>query len=194
LKNNEEASQISQTWITLARILALMFVIAVSIIIVMLPEEQVSQLEGYGYPGIFLISILSNATVLVPAPGLLIVFSMGARFNPLWVGIAAGLGAAIGELSGYLAGFSGQAIIENRQLYERMVRWMKRNGPLTVVGLAFIPNPIFDLTGIAAGALKMPVSQFLFWAMIGKIIKMLITSYAGAGLFAIPWLNNLLVP
>jgi uncharacterized membrane protein YdjX (TVP38/TMEM64 family) len=192
LKNNEEANRFSQTWITLARILALILVIAVSIFIVILPEEEVSRLEGYGYPGIFLISILSNATVLVPAPGLLIVFSMGARFNPLWVGIAAGLGAAIGELSGYLAGFSGQAVIENRQMYERMVRWMKKNGPLTVVGLAFIPNPIFDLTGIAAGALKMPVMQFLFWAMIGKIIKMLITSYAGAGLFAIPWLNNLL--
>jgi membrane protein DedA with SNARE-associated domain len=193
LKNNEETSQFSQTWITLARILALIFVIAVSILIVMLPEEQVSQLEGYGYPGIFFLSILSNATVLVPAPGLLIVFSMGARVNPLWVGIAAGLGATIGELSGYLAGFSGQAIIENRQMYERMVGWMKKNGPLTIVGLAFIPNPIFDLTGIAAGALKMPVMQFLFWAMIGKIIKMLITAYAGAGLFSIPWLNDLLL-
>jgi membrane protein DedA with SNARE-associated domain len=194
LKNSEEARRFSQTWITLARILALILVIAVSIIIVMLPEEQVTRLEGYGYPGIFLISILSNATVLVPAPGLLIVFSMGARFNPLWVGIAAGLGATIGELSGYLAGFSGQAIIENRQMYERMVRWMKKNGPLTVVFLAFIPNPIFDLTGIAAGALKMPVTKFLFWAMIGKIIKMLITAYAGAGLFSIPWLNDLLLP
>lgn len=178
----------------MARILALIFVIVVSIYIVTIPEKQANQLEGYGYPGIFLLSILSNATVLVPAPGLIIVFSMGARFNPLWVGIAAGLGATIGELSGYLAGFSGQAIIENRKLYERMVQWMKRNGPLTVVSLAFIPNPIFDLTGIAAGALKMPVMQFLFWAMIGKIIKMLLTAYAGAGIFSIPWLNNLVTP
>jgi uncharacterized membrane protein YdjX (TVP38/TMEM64 family) len=194
LKNNKETGRFSQTWITVARILALIFIIAVSIYIVTIPEEQANQLEAYGYPGIFLLSILSNATVLVPAPGLIIVFSMGARFDPLWVGIAAGLGATIGELSGYLAGFSGQAIIENRQLYERMVQWMKRNGPLTVVSLAFIPNPIFDLTGIAAGALKMPVMQFLFWAMIGKIIKMLLTAYAGAGIFSIPWLNNLLSP
>jgi uncharacterized membrane protein YdjX (TVP38/TMEM64 family) len=194
LKNNKETKLFSQTWITVARILALIFVITISIFIVLIPEERISQFEAYGYPGVFLISILSNATVLVPAPGLIIVFSMGARFNPLWVGIAAGLGATIGELSGYLAGFSGQAIIENRKLYERMVQWMKRNGPLTVVSLAFIPNPIFDLTGIAAGALKMPVIQFLFWAMIGKIIKMLLTAYAGAGIFSIPWLNNLITP
>jgi membrane protein DedA with SNARE-associated domain len=192
LKNNQDAGQSHQIIITVARLLALIFVIAVSIYIIRIPEEQVGKLEGYGYPGIFIISILSNATVLIPAPGLVIVFSMGARFNPLWVGIAAGLGATIGELSGYLAGFSGQAIVENRQLYERMVSWMKKNGPLTVVSLAFIPNPIFDLTGIAAGALKMPIWKFLFWAMIGKIIKMLLTAYAGAGLFSTPWLNQML--
>ncbi len=194
MKNNQGSNSSTQILITIARVLALIFIIALSIYIIKIPEEQVAQLEGYGYPGIFIISILSNATVLIPAPGLVVVFSMGTRFNPLWVGIFAGLGATIGELSGYLAGFSGQAIIENRQLYERMVTWMKKNGPLTVVSLAFIPNPVFDLTGIAAGALKMPIWKFLFWAMIGKIIKMLLTAYAGAGLFSIPWLNEILSP
>ncbi len=194
MKNNQESNSSTQILITIARVLALIFIIALSIYIIKIPEEQVAQLEGYGYPGIFIISILSNATVLIPAPGLVVVFSMGTRFNPLWVGIFAGLGATIGELSGYLAGFSGQAIIENRKLYERMVTWMKKNGPLTVVSLAFIPNPVFDLTGIAAGALKMPIWKFLFWAMIGKIIKMLLTAYAGAGLFSIPWLNEILSP
>lgn len=194
MKNNLSSNSSTQILISIARILALIFVIFISVYIITIPEEQVNQLEGYGYPGIFILSILSNATVLIPAPGLVVVFSMGTRFNPFWVGIAAGLGATIGELSGYLAGFSGQAIIENRQLYERMVTWMKKNGPLTVVSLAFIPNPVFDLTGIAAGALKMPIWKFLFWAMIGKIIKMLITAYAGAGLFSIPWLNEMLSP
>ena len=37
---------------------------------------------------------------------------MGAIFNPIGVAVAAGLGAAIGELSGYLAGFSGQGVVE----------------------------------------------------------------------------------
>jgi membrane protein YqaA with SNARE-associated domain len=194
LKNSQDSNSSAQSLITIARILALIFVIAISIYIIRIPEEQVGQLESYGYPGIFILSILSNATVLIPAPGLVVVFSMGTRFNPLWVGIAAGLGATIGELSGYLAGFSGRAIIENRQLYERMVIWMKKNGPLTVVILAIIPNPIFDLSGIAAGALKMPIWQFLVWAMIGKTIKMLLTAYAGAGLFSVPWINEMLSP
>lgn len=171
----------------LLRALALIVVIAISLAIFLLPDEQARQLERYGYPGLFFLSILSNATVLLPAPGLLIVFSMGARFHPLGIALAAGTGAAIGELSGYLAGFSGQAIIEDANAYQRMVGWMQRNGSLTVLFLAFLPNPLFDLTGIAAGALKMRLGRFLLWCWVGKVGKMLLVALAGAGVFALPW-------
>ena len=90
---------------TISRIVALLFVIAITIYILYMPEEQVDRFEDWGYVGIFLLSILANATVIIPAPGLLIVFSMAAKFDPLWVGVAAGLGATLGELSGYLAGY-----------------------------------------------------------------------------------------
>lgn len=179
---------------TIARIIALLFVIAITIGILYLPEEQVEKLEGWGYIGIFLLSILANATVIIPAPGLLFVFSLASRFDPLWVGVAAGLGATLGELSGYLAGYSGQAVIENQKRYDQLVGWMEKNGPLTVAILAFIPNPLFDLAGMIAGILKMPVIRFLFFAMIGKIPKMLLTAYAGAGVLNAPWLTKLLAP
>lgn len=183
-----------KTGINVARILAFIFVIAITVYILFLPEDEAARLESYGYAGIFLISILANATVLIPAPGLVIVFSMGAKFSPLLVGLAAGAGATLGELSGYLAGFSGQAIIEDRGRYNQMVRWMEKNGPLTISLLAFIPNPLFDLAGMVAGALKMPVFKFLLYALVGKVIKMVIFAYAGAGLLSIPWLENLFTP
>ncbi len=178
----------------IARIVALALVIGISLYLFTLPEEQIARLEAYGYPGIFLLSILVNATILLPVPGVLLVFSMGAVFHPLGVALAAGTGAAIGELSGYLAGFSGQAVLERNDIYQRMVDWMQRYGSLAVVALAFLPNPFFDLTGMAAGALKMRVSRFLFWCVIGKIMRMLVIAYAGAGLFNLPWLNNLFRP
>jgi len=195
LKNNEPASERkNKTRLTIARIVALVFVIAITVYIVYMPEQQAEQLESYGYVGIFLISILANATVIIPAPGLVIVFSMGAKFAPLLVGIAAGLGATIGELSGYLAGFSGQAVIEDQKRYDLMVKWMQKNGPLTITFLAFIPNPLFDLAGMVAGALKMKVHRFLFFALIGKVLKMLLFAYAGAGILNAPWLENLITP
>ena len=195
MKSNGEADKKKKNLrLTIARIAALVFVIAITVYIVLLPEEQAEKLESYGYGGIFLISILANATVIIPAPGLVIVFSMGAVFNPFLVGIAAGLGATLGELSGYLAGFSGQAVIEDRKRYDQMSNWMQKNGPLTVAVLAFIPNPLFDLAGMIAGALKMNVFRFLFFAAIGKILKMLLFAYAGAGILSAPWLEKLLTP
>lgn len=165
--------------LALARVLSLLVVIAISVFIFSIRDEA-EKLAIYGYPGIFLLSFLSYATVLLPAPGVAIVFTMGAIFNPLGVALAAGAGAALGELSGYLAGFSGQAIIERADLYEKMTRWMQKNGPLTVLVLAGIPNPFFDLAGVAAGALKMPVRKFLFWCWIGETVKMTAFAYLGA--------------
>ena len=166
-------------WLTIARMLAIVVVIGISVFVYSI-RDQVEEFAIYGYPGIFIISFLANATVLLPAPGIAIVFAMGAIFNPLLVGLAAGAGGALGELSGYLAGFSGQAVIERADIYDRMVLWMTRNGNLTVMLLAATPNPFFDLTGIAAGALKMPVARFLFWCFIGVTIKMTIFAFLGS--------------
>jgi membrane protein DedA with SNARE-associated domain len=163
----------------------LLIVIAISTYIFFIPEEQIALLSGYGYFGVFAVSILTNATLFIPAPGLLLVLSFGARLNPFLVGLFAGLGAALGEISSYMAGFSGQALIENRDIYERLSLWMKKNGPITVVISAFIPNPLFDLTGIIAGALKMPLTNFLIWAAVGKILKMMIIALIGAGIINI---------
>ncbi len=172
--------------LTLARLLALVFVIAISVYVFSI-REQAGQLAKYGYPGIFVLSILANATVLLPAPGVLFVSAMGAVFNPLWVGIVSGAGASLGELSGYLAGFSGQAVMERAAVYNRLLDWMRRYkiySYFAILVLAFVPNPFFDLAGIAAGTLKIPISRFLALCWIGKTCKMLLFAYAGAGLLS----------
>ena len=173
--------------IQVARICAIIFVVALTVFLY-LYRSKVQQLGAWGYPGIFLVSILENATIILPVPGILITSAMGAIFNPFWVAVAAGTGAALGELTGYLAGFSGQGIIENRKWYERFERWMKKYGDLTIFVLAIIPNPLFDIAGMTAGALKMPVWRYLIWVTLGKIIKMMIFAYFGAYISSlIPW-------
>jgi membrane protein YqaA with SNARE-associated domain len=167
---------------TAIRILAFLLVTALSLGIYFI-RNQVQSLASLGYPGIFLLSILSNATVILPAPGLLFVFAMGAVFNPLGVALAAGAGSAIGELTGYVAGFSGQGVMERVELYEKLKHWMevnKRWRDLAILVLATIPNPLFDLAGMASGALRIPVTRYLFFCWIGKTIKMLLFAYAGA--------------
>jgi uncharacterized membrane protein YdjX (TVP38/TMEM64 family) len=165
--------------LTILRILALVFVIGISVFVYLI-RDKAEQLQGYGYLGVFLIAFLAYATVLLPAPGLAIVFTWGSIFNPAGIALAAGAGAALGEISGYLAGFSGQAVIEKVTIYQRLTGFMQKNGALTILLLSAIPNPLFDLAGATAGALKMPLSKFLLWCWIGETIKMLMFAYAGA--------------
>jgi len=174
--------------VILLRVLSLLAVIGISVWIFSI-RDKASELAAFGYPGIFIISLLANATVLLPAPGVAVVFAMGGVFNPFWVGVVAGIGSGIGELSGYMAGFSGQAVIERGDIYEKIQPWIEKYGPATIFVLGFIPNPFFDLAGIAAGILKMPIRTFLFWCILGKIIKMLIFAWAGA--YSIDWIFHL---
>ncbi len=164
----------------LLRIAGLLLAAGISAFII-IEREQLSALGRYGYPGIFLISMASSATVFLPAPSLAVVFATGGVLNPLLVGLAAGLGEALGELTGYLAGASGRAIIEDRERYQRLVQLTRRYGLLIIFFLSVIPNPTFDLAGIAAGALRFPVSRFLMACWAGKTIKTTMVALIGAG-------------
>jgi membrane protein DedA with SNARE-associated domain len=177
------------------RILALLLVLAVSVTIFVLRDQiDVGKLKAYRYVGIFAISFLAYATVLLPAPGAAFVFTLGAAFsnvpfNTVRVALAAGTGAALGEITGYLAGFGSQAAIEKTRTYQRLSGWMHKHGAVTVFLLAALPNPLFDLAGMVAGAGKMPVWKFLFWCWAGETIKMLVIAASGAaGLNLFDWL------
>lgn len=182
--------QAKTNWRTTAlRVLALLIVVGLSLYIFTIRTEA-RKLAAYGYPGIFLVAMLSSATVLLPAPGVAFVFAMGSVFNPIAVAVVAGAGAAVGELSGYLAGFSSQGVAEHLHIYRRIHGWMTRYGGWTIFGLAAIPNPFFDFAGMAAGALKVPLWQFLLPCLAGQIVKML--AFALTGAYSVPWLVNLL--
>ena len=176
------ASHKNGTAVTILRIVILLSVIALTVYIYHIRHEA-RALANYGYGGIFLLSILANATIILPAPGLLFVFALGGVFNPFGIAIAAGAGAAVGELTGYMAGFSGQGVIENVEAYSSLRNWMQAHPRwvgLVIMGLAFLPLPLFDLAGMAAGALRVPVWIFFLWCLVGKILKMFAIAYAGS--------------
>ena len=142
--------------------------------------DKIEQLEGWGYLGAFLVSAISAATIIVPVPGLVIIFALGAVLNPWLVGIVSGIGGTLGELTGYLLGYSGRAAIKDMKLYRRMEGWMRRWGGITILVLAAIPNPLFDVAGMVSGALRYPVWKFCLYGGIGRIIKHTAVALAGA--------------
>jgi uncharacterized membrane protein YdjX (TVP38/TMEM64 family) len=143
-------------------------------------------------PALFVVSVVSSATLFLPVPGLAITALVGSLLNPLAVGIVAGVGQTLGEMTGYMAGYSGQGLVNRTQVYDRIEGWMRGKqfmAELVIFVLALIPNPFFDAAGMAAGALRFPVWKYLVAAGLGKIIKNILFAYGGS--LGIDWLSRL---
>jgi membrane protein YqaA with SNARE-associated domain len=173
----------------LARFGSLVGCVAITVYIYSI-RDQAEALAAYGLPGIFLLSLVANATVILPAPGLALTFAFGGVMHPAAVALAAGAGAALGELTGYLAGYTGQAILGRTPTTATLGVWTRRYGGPAILALALIPNPFFDIAGATAGVLRMPVGTFLFWTWIGKTLKMLVIAYAGSA--SVDWFDRFL--
>lgn len=170
--------------IQILTVLILVVAFATTILLLFDPERR-AQLEQWidsplGLLVIFFLSLVSNATLILPVPGLALTALAATAGNPLLIGIVAGVGQALGETTGYLAGYSGQELIDNSPRYARMASWMQRYGALTIFVLAIIPNPFFDVAGIVAGALRMRFLVYLSVTIAGKVIKNVALAYAAA--------------
>ena len=164
------------------RIAAVALSIGITVAIILF-RDRLRDLYLYGYPGIFLINLVGNATIILPAPALATVFAAGA-FNPVLLGLVAGLGSAMGEMTGYLAGIGGRSVVENRRLYDRFEAWMRKAGVFAIFIMAAIPNPAFDIGGMVAGASRMPVPRFLLACWAGKTVRMIVVALIGRVLLA----------
>ena len=145
-------------------------------------RESLHDLGGYGYVGIFLVALLSHASFLVP--DLAFTFAMGGVLNPWIVGVIAGAGEGLGELTGYLVGYASQEIVQKQTQYTRVEQWMRRYGAWVIFAFAVIPNPLFKLAGIAAGATGMPWQRFFLACWAGKTLRSVVAALIGAALLS----------
>jgi membrane protein YqaA with SNARE-associated domain len=169
----------------LLKMLAITFVIALIVIAIVL-SDKLPDYRSIGYIGVFVLSFVGSASIFVPVPGIAAVCagpSLG--LFPLWVALLASIAEAIGEMSGYLVGFSGRSFAENNRFYPRVERWMQQRGWIALLLASSIPNPLFDFIGIAAGTLRYPVILFLASVWAGKMIKS--TSIVYACFYGIDW-------
>ncbi|MBN1260442.1 MAG: VTT domain-containing protein [Anaerolineae bacterium] len=167
------------------RIAAMLLVVGITVLIVV-NRDRVAEFEELGYPGIFLVALMGSATVVFPVPHLAFTFAMGSVFSPWLVGLTAGTGDVLGELTGYMAGFALEDVAGKMKLYHRFEKWMKNHGDLTLFILALIPNPLFDMASIAGGLSGFPVWRFMLATWAGKVLKA--TAFAWAGFYGIQWI------
>jgi membrane protein DedA with SNARE-associated domain len=168
-------------WRTVLMLAATMLL---TIALLLVPGGLVAQLGAYGYLGVFVLTLLASATIVLPSPALGVAALAGKTLNPWLVGLIGGTAAGLGEITGYLAGLGGSALAERSRFYPRVEGWVQRWGVLTIFALAFIPGPVFDLAGIAAGAMRMPLQRFLPACLAGKVLRFMIVAWLGHALGA----------
>lgn len=168
-------------------LLAVAFVLSAFAFAVYVLGADPSHLRRYGYLGVFLVPLIGSASFILPMPGLAVIATGGALLDPVFgvpawivVGFLAGTGEALGELTGYAAGYGGRAVLHERRFMGRMEGWMQKQGSLVMFTLSVLPNPFFDVAGVIAGAVRMPIWKFFVAVLLGKIIKSLYVAGAGA--------------
>jgi membrane protein YqaA with SNARE-associated domain len=139
-----------------------------------LPTDLVERIGNFGYLGAFLSALLANASVVIPVPYYPLLIRLGQAFDPIWITLLAAAGSTIGELTAFYVGRSGKGAVENTRFY----RWTQEQlnhrwrAPLVLFGLSAIPNPAFDVAGLLAGAMGIPVWLFMATVFPGRIIRM----------------------
>jgi len=143
--------------------------------------DYISQVQQYGYLGVFVISILAGGTVFVPVPGLLVIFTLGSVLNPMAVGALGGLGEAVGSVGIYLTGLGGRKAFpnNNHQFVTRFSDWIRKRGSLAVFIMSAIFNPLFYPFTAVAGMLRFGLVKFFFLCLAGKIVKDVLVAYLG---------------
>ena len=137
---------------------------------------------AYAYLGVFIVTLIANATTIVPVPYITIVACIaGQSDNLVLVALAGALGSALGESVAFFIGRSGRAIAEETRFYG----WVKRQKRhpwrafAVLFGLSAPINPAFDIAGLAAGALGVPYWLFFTAVFLGRLIRFWLIALAG---------------
>lgn len=130
-----------------------------------------------GYGAVAGAVLLASGGLVVPVPALAITCTTATILHPAAVAVIAGLAGTIGELTGYFLGYSGSGVLERRRFYQRVESWMRQRGWLLLFLISAIPNPLFDVAGIAAGALRYPLWRYLVAVGLGKQVKFFMVAY-----------------
>ncbi len=132
----------------------------------------------YGYLGIFIVSLVSNGSIILPVPYLFVIYGLGTTnlFNPILVAVSAGVGATFGELTLYFLSALGRYKLPEayRARAEKLKVLIDRYGPFIIFIFALTPLPddlIYPILGVVRYSLvKTFISCFLGKALLALFI------------------------
>lgn len=151
-------------------IVSILIIVAFSLL-AFLMRDVVPKYAPVSYFGVLLVCFIANASVLLPAPSILVVVQYSMILNPMLTALCGAIGATLGEMTGYLAGAHGGNLLALK-IRKKVLSVMPKHPYLVVFCFSLIPLPVFDIVGLIAGAMKLNQAKFFGSCLIGKLIKM----------------------
>ena len=176
-----------QRWLAIGGMVVLF--IAVNVACYLLPIDY-TFLGNYTFAGVFVVTALATATIVVPVPYIPILMRIAEQQQSptalLMIALAAGLGSVVGEISGYLVGRAGRSAFATSRFSQWVAVQMQHpvRSFVALFALSAPPNPLFDVAGMAAGTFGVPFGWFALAVFLGRFVRM-----AGI-LFITIWLGN----
>lgn len=156
---------------------------------------SVVHIEKYGLLGVFIFAFIAGSVVnfvATPFPYWLLVFTMPSllaptwgALAPLWVGIISALGASLGQLLTFMIGYGSSSLYHrftvniSNNFYNRAMGWAQRHGSWAVFLMSALVNPLHLPMTIAIAALRYPPLKFLFFSLLGNLVKSLFIAFCG---------------
>jgi membrane protein DedA with SNARE-associated domain len=141
----------------------------------------------FGVFGLFFISIIDSSFVPLPIPGvtdIMVVLLAAQKTNCILLIVLSTAGSAVGGYISYQVGHAGgMAFLEKRlpaRIFKRVCEWMEHHAILAVALPALLPPPMpLSPFVLAAGALNMSRSKFMWTFTISRAVRHSIAAFLG---------------
>jgi membrane protein YqaA with SNARE-associated domain len=147
---------------------------------------DMTRVEAMGLEGIFIVTLLSHATMVARDIFVPLFLALTPLYSPILLGVTAGVGGAIGDIIPYLLGLGVAETVERSESKsEDLVgRWIKKYGLLAVLVVAMTPLPDLPVV-MLAGTRRLPLHKLLMVEIVGKSVLYSLAAWVGGWIFAL---------
>jgi membrane protein YqaA with SNARE-associated domain len=143
-----------------------------------------ARVEAMGLGGIFVVTLLSHSTMVARDIFVPLFLALTPLYNPILLGVAAGVGGAIGNIIPYLLGLGVAETVESEggKAEDLVGRWLKKYGLWAVLVVAATPLPDLPVV-MLAGTRRLPLHKLLMIEAVGKTALYTLGAWMGGWIF-----------
>lgn len=155
--------------------------VGINVLVYVLPIDYRS-FGDLAYLGVFLVTFIANAATFFPVPYIPIFAHVAQTAQHVWLVVVLGaLASVLGESVAYAVGRTQEHAVEDHRAYRWLHRWLGQplRAGIALFLLAVPLNPLFDVAGLAAGALGVRYWIFLVSVFVGRIVRLAVVAWIG---------------